>query len=176
MEIVAPLAMAGSTTVSVMSSLRQGKEAQEIANARAAVDRADAAAVARRTIEAAKIKRRRGAEAVASQKVRTAAAGIRVDTGSPLVNEAQMRSDILKDIDLILETGSTHRERFFGSARLEEERGRKLRRQSMWDAVTTGLRGAGSIAFLGSEAGWFGGGDGGTVSLPGRTAGFFGGL
>jgi len=153
MEIVAPIAMAGSTTFGVMSRLREGKEAQEIANARAAVDMADSAAVARRTLEAAKLKRRRGAEAIASQKVRTAAGGIRVDTGSPLVVEAQMRADIHKDIDFILETGATQRQRFFGSARLEKERGRKLRRQSMWDAVTTGLRGAASIAYLGYEAG-----------------------
>lgn len=159
---VAVAAMAGSTAFGVYSKLEQGKDLQEIANARAAVDRADAAAVARQTLEKAKIKRRRGEELIASQKARFAASGVRVDTGSPLVVEAQTRADILKDVGFILEQGSTERERYFRSATLEEKRGKKLRRRSMWDAVTTGLRGVGSIAYLGSEAGWFDGGGGGS--------------
>ena len=164
MEVIAPLAMAGSTTFGVMGTLERGKEQQEIANARAAVDRADAAAVGRRTLEAAKIKRRQGEKLLATQKAKFAASGVRVDTGSPLVVEAQTRADILKDVGFILEQGSTQRERLFGSARLEKKRGRQLRRQSMWDAVTTGLRGVGSIAYLGSEAGWFDGGGGSGLS------------
>lgn len=161
---VAAVAMTGSTAFGVYSKLEEGKDLQEIANARAAVDRADAAAVARRTLEAAKIKRRQGEKLLASQKVRFAASGIRVDTGSPLVVEAQTRADILKDVGFILEQGSTERERYFRSAALEEKRGKKLRRRSMWDAVTTGLRGIGSIAYLGSEASWFDDGGGSSTA------------
>jgi len=161
---VAAASMAASAGFGIMNKLQEGKDVQEIANARARIDIANAEATTRQTMEAAKIKAEQGRRLLASQKAQFAAAGVRVDVGSPLVVAAQTKADILKDIGFINAQGAARRDAYRNSASLERATGKKARRQSMWDAVTLGLQSGGSIAMLGEDAGWWGQGRSGNLN------------
>lgn len=156
---MAPLAMAfmaAGTTMGVMSTLQEGKDVQKLANARALVDIENAKAVERRAREAASIKAEQGRKFLASQKAAFAAGNVRVDIGSPLVIEAQTRADILKDMGYILEEGEMQKAAYLNQASYERAYGKAKRRQSKWDAISSGLMGFGKLGMLGADQGWFG--------------------
>jgi len=150
------LAAAGAgTAVSIAGTLQQGKQAEEIANERAAIDEKNAAAVRDASVEAATIKGERGRRLLAAQKSQAAAGGIRINVGSPLVIAAETRAAIAKDIGFGLERGRAEEEALLSSAALERRTGEQIRKRSVFNAISQGLSGFGSIAFMGTQAGIF---------------------
>ncbi len=151
-----PYVMAAGTGMQVMGSLEEGKDLERIGEARANVDRMNAEAAMRRASEEAKLRSEQGIKLLSAQKAQFAASGVRVDVGSPLVVEAQTRADLMKDIGFILEGGEVQRQGYLNQANIERATGKIYKRKSMWDAISQGLSGASSIAFLGKDAGWWG--------------------
>ncbi len=151
------------TAIQMKGTLEQGKEAKKIANARAAVDIENAKAVRRTSVEEAKIKKARGRRLLATQKSVAAAAGVMINVGSPLVIAAETRDIIADDVGFILERGRAETGFFESSAAIETARGEAALRKSKWDAISQGLTGFGSIAFMGTQGGTFKGSSGGSV-------------
>lgn len=154
------LALAGTavgTGISVAGTLRQGRQAQELAEERAAIDIQNAEAVREASVEEAAIRRERGQRILATQRSQAAAGGIRINVGVPLVIATQTRADITKDIGFSLERGRVEAGALRGRAAIEIATGKAIRRKSAFDAISRGLTGFGSIAFMGTEAGLFGG-------------------
>ena len=148
---MAPAVMAAGTGFGMGSAWQQGLDIEKISEARAEIDIENAKAAERLAgIKAGRI-RRTGREKIASRKARTAAGNIVVGTGSGLVVEAQMRKDILEDIGFTYETGQQQARGYRASAAIERARGEAARRSSLWDAISIGLGGYGSIAMLGQE-------------------------
>jgi len=158
--------MGAGTGMQIGSSLAEGRNAERIGEARANVDRANAAAAMRFAEEEAKIKLEEGRRLLATQKARFAAGNIRVDVGSPLVVAAQSRADVLKDVGFILERGEVRRQAYLNAANLERYQGKLIKRRSMWDAISAGLSGTANIAILGEAAGWF------TSASPSLSSGY----
>jgi len=148
--------MIAGTVMGVAGTLEEGKQAEKIAKQRAAVDEANAEAARKVAVKRAKIKGEKGRRLIEEQKGAAAAGGIRLNVGSPLVIEAQTRSDIAKDVGFILEAGREESRFYRTRAAFERARGKQARKQSKISAWTQGLMGFGSIAFMGSQAGLFG--------------------
>lgn len=145
--------MVAGTTMGVMGTLEEGKQAEKIAQQRATIDIQNAEAARRASVEEAKIKKERGIRFLEGQKATAAARGIRLNVGVPLVIEAQTRADIAKDIGFTLERGREG-ERFYRSrAAIETAVGKAKRKRSKWDAISRGLSGFGSIAMMGTRTG-----------------------
>ncbi len=147
--------MGVGTVVGMKATLEQGKEAKKIANARAAVDLENAKAVRRASVEEAKIKKVKGRRLLATQRSVAAASGVLINVGSPLVIAAETRDIIADDVGFILERGRAETGFFESSAAIETARGEAALRKSKWDAISQGLTGFGSIAFMGAQAGTF---------------------
>lgn len=175
--------MAAGTGISMYGQYRQGKQAQEIGEYNAQIDemRAEqmrrnakfAEANARFEKEnartAAQIQADKGRRLIATQKSRAAAGGVRVDIGQPLVTEAETKEAIGRDVAGIMRQGSQRAKSwmnqagnymseanvFTQSAAIEREMGDNARKNSIWNMVGTGLTGAGSIAFMGYNSGFF---------------------
>jgi hypothetical protein len=139
------------TGVQIASTLQQGKNAETIANARAEVDEKNAEAVRVASVEEAKIQGEKGRRFRASQKVAGAASNIRINVGSPLVIEAETRANIAKEIGFGLEAGRIESEGLINTAKFERAIGKAKRKQSKFDALSQGIQGAASIAFMGSK-------------------------
>ena len=148
-ETLALAGIAAGTALQVQGTLEEGKQAEEIAKARADIDIANAEATRKASVEKAKIKGERGRKLIETQKSAAAAGGIRINVGSPLVIEAQTRADIAKDIGFSLETGRVEEQIFRSSAALEIAQGKALKKKSKFDALAQGLQGFGSVATLG---------------------------
>ena len=143
-------------TVQGMQATRQeGRDAEDIAQQRAAIDIANAEQARIAAVEKAKVKGERGRRFLATQKSQAAAGNIRINVGSPLVIEAETRDIITKDIGFILETGRAESDFFRSSAALEITTGKNINRQKKASAIAQGLRGFGSIALMSSQAGLF---------------------
>lgn len=170
-------AVAAGTTMAVAGSLQAGKEAERLAKQSAAIDIQKAEAARRRSVEEAKLQKERGRRILATQKMAAAAGGVRLDVGAPLVIEAQTRADIAKDIGFTLERGREEAAFYRSRAAVEKAQGRAAKKQSRWDAISQGLTGFGTIAYMGYDAGWFSGGGGLTTSgsaVQGMPAGRYG--
>ena len=178
LETIALIGLGVGTGLKVGATLRQGKQAQDIADARAAIDRRNAEAVRRRTVEEARIERIRGVRLIEEQKSLAAAGNIRINIGAPLVIRAATERAITQDIGFILETGREESAFFRSRAALEKARGKALRKKSVFDAITQGVQGFATIAFLGitprtNRVGSLVGRGGRSISL--RTPGLFAG-
>jgi len=143
------------TAMKVKSTLQQGKDAEKIANARAAIDIKNAEATRKASVEKARIQKERGRRLIEEQKSAAAAGGIRINVGAPLVIEKETQEDITKDIGFGLETGRAESDAFRSSAALEIAQGKAARKQSKYNALSQGLIGFGSLAFGASKAGLF---------------------
>lgn len=152
---LAVIAMGAGTGIGIANTLKGGKQTEKIANARAEIDIQNAEAARRSSVEKSKIKGERGRRLIETQKSTAAAGGVRINVGSPLVIEAQTRADIATDIGFILERGRTESNFYRSRAAVERATGKAARRKSKWDAISQGLMSAGSIAFMGSQAGMF---------------------
>jgi len=171
------LAMVGvgaGTTMGIMSTLEQGKQAEKISKARAAIDIQNAEAVRRASVEKARIKGEKGRRLIETQKSAAATGNIRINVGSPLVIAAQTRRDITKDIGFTLETGRTEEGFFRSSAAIEIATGKAARKKSKMSAWKQGIMGFGSIAMMGVGSGGGTGGTGGTPWAGGNTSPGFG--
>ena len=148
---IALIASGVGTGIQAAGQIKQGKQAEQIAEARAEVDIQNAEAVREASLEEAKIRGERGRRDLAAQKGAAAASGIRINVGSPLVIEAETRANIAKDIGFRLEAGRVESESLLQSAAFEKAIGKQKRKKSKFDALSTGIQGAASIAFMGSK-------------------------
>jgi hypothetical protein len=139
------------TALKVSSTIQQGKDAQTIANQRAAVDEQNAEAVREASVEKAKIQGERRQRLIATQKATAAAGNIRINVGSPLVIETETRDSIAKDIGFSLKAGRVETESLLQSSKLERAIGESQKKQSVFNAASQVLLGAGSIALAGSR-------------------------
>ena len=73
------------------------------------------------------------------------------------VIEKDTRDIINTDISHILNQGRQGKSDLMTSAKMEEVLGKTQRKQSVWNAVGTGLSGAGSMAWMGYDSGMFSG-------------------
>lgn len=142
---------ATGTVIQVAGSLEQGRAAESIAEERELVDLQNAEAVREASVEQAQIKAERGRRILATQKSQAAAGGVRIDQGFPLLAEAETRAAIVKDIGLGLKRGRVQALGLRGSARLERAAGKVAKRRSTFDAISRGVKGFGSIAFMGTQ-------------------------
>ena len=149
-------AQAIGTGLSIRSTLEQGREAEKIAMQQAAIDLENAEAAREASVEEARIKKERGVRLIAEQKGAAAAGNIRVDVGAPLVIEAETRAAIAKDIGFGLQRGRAEVRGFTSRAAISLAKGRAARKRARFSALSQGLLGFGSIAFMGAEAGLFG--------------------
>lgn len=152
---LAAVGIAAGTGIGIAGTLEEGKQAEKIAKQRAAVDLANAEAVDKAGEEKARIKKEKGRRFIETQKSEAIAGNIRVNVGSPLVIETQTRSDIAKDIGFSLKTTRTESDFFRSRAAIEIATGKVAKRKSRLDALSQGLLGLGSLAFMGSQAGLF---------------------
>ena len=149
------IAAGAGTAMQVSSTLKQGKQAEELAEQQAQVDLQNADQVRKQAVEAARIEAEEGREALEAATAQAGASGIRVNVGSPLVIQTKIRNDLAKDTGFILERGRAQEMSFRDSAALNIAQGKQIRQQSKTKALTQGLFGAASIAFMGADAGIF---------------------
>ena len=97
-------------------------------------------------------------EIIASNKSKAAAANISILSPTVDATEREVRRRIGLDISNILNKGRQAKNTMYQQAGYEEAIGKERRRQSVWDAVGTGVMGAGSLAFMGYDAGYWGSG------------------
>lgn len=147
-ETLALAALASGTAISAQATLQEGREAEQIAEERAAIDIADAEATERATVERANIQGERGRRLLATQKSQAAAGNVRINVGAPLVIEAETRDILAKDIGFILEGGRVESDFLRSRAALEIKTGKSLKRRSKFTALSQGLSGFGSIALV----------------------------
>lgn len=148
--------MAGGTVMQMQATRQEGKDAQKIAEQRAAIDMANAEQTRKSSVVEAQIRGEKGRRFLAAQKSQIAAGNIRLNVGSPLVIEAETRQLIAQDIGYVLETGRTESDMLRSSAALEIAQGKAIKRQKKASALAQGLQGFGSMATMGKEAGLFG--------------------
>jgi len=153
--ILAGGAMIGGTVAGMQSTRQQGKDAEKIAKARAAVELQNAEAAKTASIEKAKIRKEQGWRFLEQQKSGAAAGNIRINVGAPLVIEAETRSYIARDIGYILETGRAEENYYRSSAAIELATGKAARKQARRTAWSQGLMGFGSVAMMGAQSGLF---------------------
>ncbi len=165
LETLALIGIAAGTGAKISGALQQGEDAQKIAEARAQIDLDNAEAARKASVEEARIQKDKGRRLRATQKGLAAAANIRINVGAPLVIEAETKDIIAQNTGFILERGRTQADAFRSSAALEIATGKQLKKKSKFAALSAGLSGLTSIAFLG-----LGGGSGKTNlgSLVGR--------
>ena len=156
MDTAALALMAAGTTMSVAGSLEQGKQAEKLSKQRAEIDTQNAIYARQNAVEQAKIKAEQGRRLLASQSADFAASGVMSNVGSPLVIKSQTQDDINKDISFILDVGNQQYNNYMANASYEEDYGKQIKRQSIWDATSTGLQGFGSVAYMGYEGGMWG--------------------
>ena len=152
---LAIIALGVGTGLQVAGTIQQGKQAEKIAKARAAADIESAKAVREASVEEARIKSEKRRKILATQKSTAAAGNIRINVGVPLVIEAETNAEITKDIGFGLQRGRTEEDFFRSRAALEIASGKAARKQSKFKALSQGLLGFGSIAFMGADAGLF---------------------
>lgn len=179
METLALGAMAAGTAMSISGQLQQGKAAeqegrdmQKLANVRAEIARQNAEAARTQSVEKAKILAERKTKLLASQKAAFAAGNVMINIDSPLVLAAETERDVAKDIGFVLEEGRVERDLLLSEAAYETaygslmaKKGKAARKQSMWGALGTGLKGFGSMAYMGYQGGYWGGGKTGGVGV-----------
>ena len=182
--------MAVGTGVSMYGQYQQGKQAEKIGKYNAQVDLMRAEQMAKNAafakqkeglerqnaVDASQILADKRDQWVAKMKGKAAAGNIRVNLGVPLVIEAEGRENFAKDITKVLRIGAqkagewkmqgmnyqSQASTLRTSAAIEEQVGKNARRNSIWSMIGTGASGLGSMAFMGYNAGMWGGGGGGT--------------
>lgn len=146
---LAAIAVGGGTGLQIAGTLKAGKQAEEIAEARAKIDIQNAEAVREAAVEKAKIKAEKGRRDIETQISQAAASNIRINVGSPLVIKAESRDIITRNIGFVLERGREEEQFFRTRAGIERATGKAAKRKSRFDAISQGLLGFGSLAFGG---------------------------
>lgn len=148
LTLLAITAVGVGTVAQIQGTRQAGKDAEEIAKARAAVDIENAEAVDKAADEKAKIRRDKGRRLISEQKSQAAAGGIRLNVGSPLVIEAETNAAITRDIGFALKRGRAESAAFRSSAGIEIASGKAAKKRSRQKAFAQGIQGFGSIAFM----------------------------
>jgi len=161
-------AMATGGTMSILSTLQQGKDAQKIANQNAANLIQQSEDVKKAADEKARIQEAKGIELKEKQKAAFAAGNIKMNVGSPLVIESQTDALIAEDKSYTLMQGRQQRDYLLSEASIQHQMGSKSRKNAKNSAWTTGLMTGASMGFMGYSAGMFGGGVGnyGAATTP----------
>lgn len=155
--VTATVLFAAGTGIQMYGQYKAGKQAEKVAKYNAAVERKKAEQVKDNAKTEAQIQAEKGRRLLATQKATAAAGNVRINTGAPLVIEDETKAKIGRDIGYILRRGDQQADALYDSANITEKVGENAREQSYWNMAGTGLTGASSIAFMGSDAGWFGG-------------------
>ncbi|MDD5006545.1 MAG: hypothetical protein PHS33_08630 [Candidatus Omnitrophica bacterium] len=153
--LIAVAATAGG--IAAYSSYQQGKEEEELAKQRAAIDQENALMAEQEAADQARIEEEKGQKLLSRQKVMWAASGVRSNVGAPLVVEAETMRDISVEKGFILKRGQNIARNYRMQAAYETAYGKSAKRQSRWAAMST-LMGTG--AQMGSQmqsAGMFSG-------------------
>ena len=137
-----------ATGVRIGGILQRGQTAEDIAAQRAAIDRANAEAVRKASVERAKILTERGRRLKARQKSQFITKGIRTNVGVPLLVETQTRADITADIGFSLDVGRVEAGRFLTSAQIEKDIGKFRKKRSKFEAIGVGAERG--LSFLGT--------------------------
>ncbi len=145
--------LSAGTGLEVSETLRQGEQAQELAQARADIDLRNAQAVDEATDEKARILEKRRIRTVATTKSDIAASGIKLGRGIDLVLEAEINATFLREKKFATKSGRTEAQFLKSRAGLELGAGRAAVKSAKSKALVSGLIGFGSIAFLGLESG-----------------------
>lgn len=153
--------MAAGTTMSVMGTLQQGKDAQKITNQNAANLTQQAADAKKAADEKAKIQEEQGNQLKARQQSGFAAGNVKMNVGAPLVIAAQTEADIALDQGNTLMQGRQQRDYLLSEAGIQRKMGKNAMKNARNSAWATGLMGGASMAFMGYSGGMFGGGGGG---------------
>jgi hypothetical protein len=180
------------TAVQMYSQYQQGKQAEEIAEKNAAMmrnqamqqeDRGDQEAQMAQDRAALKAKQ---AKAFGEEQQQELATGnIRLGVGLSTVIEADTEEKAAQEVGFIMDEGYNRRRALYGEAQASrmkadifEQQGENARTNSYWSMGATALKGLGSLAFMGSQAGWFGGSSPGIGSVgdKGLRAGYTGGV
>ncbi len=127
-------------------ALKRGSQAEDLAAERAAIDRANAAAVREQSIERATILAERGERLKQRQTSQFISAGIRTNVGVPLLLAAETQADITKDIGFSLDVGRVQEGRFLASADIEERIGRAGRKKARFETI--GILAERGLSFL----------------------------
>ena len=151
-------AMAVGTGVQVAGSIQEGKMADKIGKQRAAVDAMKAKQTMDNARTEADIVGEKRNRLIAQNLSQFAASGIKIN--SPMANAATAETERVMNADIssILNRGRQGESDFTTSSAMEKAIGKSKKRQSVWDAVGTGVSGAGSMAWMGYDAGWGSGG------------------
>ncbi|MFA7100715.1 MAG: hypothetical protein WC196_02990 [Bacilli bacterium] len=158
-----------AASASAYASYQQGKEQEELAKQRAAIDQENALMAEQEAADQARIEEEKGQKLLSRQRVMWAASGVRSNVGAPLVVEAETMRDISVEKGFILKRGQNIARNYRMQAAYEIAQGKSAKRQSRWAAMST-LMGAG--AQIGSQmydAGLFSRSGGGTTPKSGGT-------
>lgn len=155
-EDLALAAFAAGTASEVTGTLRQGREAEQIGEARARVDEQNAQAVDEATDEKARILEDRRRRTVASTKSDIAASGIKLGGSLDLVTEAEIEDVFFQEKKFATASGRVQSGFLRERASFERAIGKKAKKRSVFQAIGKGVSGAASIAFLGFESGRLG--------------------
>lgn len=142
----------GGPIMGMLTTRAEAKQAEAIAERRAAIDIKSAEMVERAGVEEARIKKERMRRLIEQQKGIAAAGGIRLDVGAPLVIEAETRAEYAKDIGFGLERSRELAALYKSRAGLERYYGKIKKRRSRWDIIT---QGAGLLGSMGTDFDWF---------------------
>ena len=144
--LIAVAATAGG--IAAYSSYQQGKEEEELAKQRAAIDQENALMAEQEAADQARIEEEKGQKLLSRQRVMWAASGVRSNVGAPLVVEAETMRDISVEKGFILKRGQNMARNYRMQAAYEKAYGKSQKRQSNWAMMST-LMGAG--AQIGSQ-------------------------
>jgi len=161
LETLALAAMAGGVGMQIAGTLKQGDQAEDIANARAAIDMQHAQAVDEATDEKAKILEDKRLRAVEAGKSAIATGNIRLGGELDLVTEADINATFWAEKNFSTKSGRAESSFLRSRAGIERATGKAAKKQSKWSAISQGITGFGSIAMMGANAGLFSGGGGG---------------
>lgn len=146
-------AMVAGTGMKVMGNLQEGKAAQDIGNARAAVAMARAEAERKAATLKGQLVAERGRRTIEGVKGELTSRNIKLGEGVDLVLEAQQNADLAKDIGSIFQEGEDKYNFYRQSAAIEKAQGKALKKKSQWDAIASGIGGFTSLAGSAGEAG-----------------------
>lgn len=146
------------TLMQVGGALKQGKMAEKIGKQRAAVDEMRAKQVFENARTEAEIVGEKRNRLIEQNKSQAAASGVSILSPTVDAIEQEVRRTMGLDISSILNKGRQAKTDYLQSAEYERAIGKAKRKQSIWDAIGTGVSGAGSIALMGYDAGIWGSG------------------
>ena len=173
------------TGMQMYSQYQQGKQAQEIAEKNAQMmknkalqEKARGDQAAQLAQDKATLKQKQANIFEAEQQKDLAAGNIKLGVGISNVIKADTREKAAKEVGYIMDEGYNQKRALYEESRTSlmqadifKEEGANARRNNYWSMATTGLGAASSMAFMGSDMGWFGGGGGSTMPGGPNSAG-----